>query len=110
MSDTHDISVQDIVKQLETQKPSFDEIEGLYVTHKRNPVYLEALSIYFDAKAYDEYGMYPIQPRVVAIGDVHGDLRVTLMALRLAKVIGDNIYTHNVKDIQRYTLKNIQNY
>ena len=53
MSETHDILVQDIVKQLETQKPSFDEIEELYVTHKRNPVYLEALSIYFDAKAYD---------------------------------------------------------
>ena len=53
MSETHDISVQDIVKQLETQKPSFDEIEELYVTHKRNSVYLEALSIYFDAKAYD---------------------------------------------------------
>ena len=51
-------------------------------------------------RAYDEYGMYPKQPRVVAIGDVHGDLRVTLMALRLAKVIGDNIYPHNVQDIQ----------
>lgn len=51
-------------------------------------------------RAYDEYGMYPKQPRVVAIGDVHGDLRVTLMALRLAKVIGSDIYPHNVKDIQ----------
>ena len=53
-----------------------------------------------NAKAYDEYGMYPIQPRVVAIGDVHGDLSVTLMALRLAKVISQDIYPHNVKDIQ----------
>ena len=51
-------------------------------------------------RTYDEYGLYPAQPRVIAIGDLHGDLRVTLMALRLAKVIGDNIYPHNVSDIQ----------
>ena len=54
MSETHDTSVQEYMKQLETQKPSFDKIEELYVTHKRNQAYVEALSIYFDAKAYDE--------------------------------------------------------
>ena len=54
MSETHDTSVQEYMKQLETQKPSFDEIEELYVTHKKNKDYLEALSMYFDAKAYDE--------------------------------------------------------
>ena len=51
-------------------------------------------------KTYDEYGMYPAQKRVIAIGDLHGDLRVTLMALRLAGVISNDIYPHNVSDIQ----------
>ena len=51
-------------------------------------------------KAYDEYGLYPTQKRVIAIGDLHGDLRVTLSALRLANVIGDNIFPHNVNEIQ----------
>lgn len=51
-------------------------------------------------KTYDQYGMYPSQNRVIAIGDLHGDLRITLMALRLAKVIPDDIYPHNASDVR----------
>jgi hypothetical protein len=51
-------------------------------------------------KTYDQYGMYPKQKRLIAIGDLHGDLRVTLMALRLAKVIPDDIYPHNASDVR----------
>ena len=43
-------------------------------------------------KQYDQLGMYPAVSRLVAIGDLHGDLKVTLQALRLAKVIPRHIY------------------
>ena len=48
---------------------------------------------------YDQIGMYPKVRRLIAIGDLHGDLTVTLTSLRLAKVIPQNIYPYNVKDI-----------
>ena len=48
---------------------------------------------------YDQIGMYPKVRRLIAIGDLHGDLAVTLTSLRLAKVIPQNIYPYNVKDI-----------
>ena len=52
-----------------------------------------------DMKQYDQLGMYPAVPRIVAIGDLHGDLKITLQALRLAKVIPNNIFPINVGDI-----------
>jgi hypothetical protein len=48
---------------------------------------------------YDQIGMYPKVRRLIAIGDLHGDLAITLTSLRLAKVIPQNIYPYNVKDI-----------
>ena len=53
-----------------------------------------------DMKTYDEYGMYPPVKRLVAIGDLHGDLRVTLLALRLAKVIPEDVFPYNVQNIR----------
>jgi hypothetical protein len=48
---------------------------------------------------YDQIGMYPSVRRLIAMGDLHGDLRVTLIALRLAKVIPQNIFPYNVNEI-----------
>ena len=50
-------------------------------------------------KKYDQLGMYPAVERLVAVGDLHGDLKVTLQVLRLAKVIPRDIYPNNVDQI-----------
>ena len=49
---------------------------------------------------YDQIGMYPKVRRLIAMGDLHGDLRVTLIALRLAKVIPPDIFPYNVQNIR----------
>ena len=51
-------------------------------------------------KQFDELGMYPIVPRLIAIGDLHGDLRITLIALKLAGVISKEIFPYNVNQIK----------
>jgi len=48
---------------------------------------------------YDQIGMYPKVRRLIAVGDLHGDLNITLTALRLAKVIPQNIFPYNVNQI-----------
>mgnify|MGYP001209684121 CR=1 FL=1 len=48
---------------------------------------------------YDMIGMYPPVKRLVAIGDLHGDLRVTIQALQLAEVISQRADPQDVDSI-----------
>jgi len=59
-----------------------------------------ALANQGDLSQFDNIGMYPSVERMIAIGDLHGDLNVTLQALRLAKVIPSDIFSYNVDKIR----------
>ena len=48
---------------------------------------------------YDQIGIYPPVKRLVCIGDLHGDLAVTLKVLKLAEVVPQNSNIRNVNDI-----------
>ena len=48
---------------------------------------------------YDIIGMYPPVKKLIAIGDLHGDLRVTLIALKLAEVIPQTSTEENLNEV-----------
>tara|TARA_B100001094_G_scaffold314746_1_gene353941 strand:- start:390 stop:1862 length:1473 start_codon:yes stop_codon:yes gene_type:complete len=48
---------------------------------------------------YDIIGMYPPVKKLIAIGDLHGDLRVTLIALKLAEVIPQTSNEDNLNEV-----------
>ena len=81
---------KELAREDHQNKKQYNQVQNNVKQNYENP----------DMKTYDEYGMYPSVGRLIAIGDLHGDLRVTLQALRLAKVIPDDIFPYNVKNIR----------
>ena len=45
---------------------------------------------------YDKIGMYPAVEKIIAIGDLHGDIKATLSVLKLAQVIPQTTTTDNI--------------
>ncbi len=85
-----------VIKQRRMSQPTtkIEKLEAVE-THDRNVIQSEAQrTIQKEIKSldpkYDLIGMYPAVKRLVAIGDLHGDLRVTIQALKLAEVIPQN--------------------
>ena len=78
-----------VAKENHEARQQIEQGQNEIRTMKENP----------NMKQFDQLGMYPAVPRLVAIGDLHGDLKVTLQALRLAKVIPRHIYPNNVNEI-----------
>tara|TARA_B100002051_G_C16731481_1_gene638506 strand:- start:638 stop:2125 length:1488 start_codon:yes stop_codon:yes gene_type:complete len=73
-------------------------------THERNNVRQESTKqvqeqIHAQNPQYDLIGMYPAVKKLIAIGDLHGDLRVTLIALKLAEVIPQTASETDISNI-----------
>ena len=73
-------------------------------THQRNVIKQDSINnVKKELKQldpqYDLIGMYPPVKKLVAIGDLHGDLKITLTVLKLAEVIPQNSSIDNIKDI-----------
>lgn len=49
---------------------------------------------------YSKIGMFPKVPRIVAVGDLHGDLTATLQALKLGGIIDNNIFAYNIDKVK----------
>jgi hypothetical protein len=68
--------------------------------YQQSQIKLQKELLHKNMDKYDALGIYPPVKRLIAIGDLHGDLRVTLISLKLAGVISQDIFPNNVQDIK----------
>ena len=85
-----------------SQPTTNNEIRNANVVHSQNQISQNAQKINqqnLQNNKYDIIGMYPAVKRLVAIGDLHGDLIATLKVLKLAEVIPQNSNINDINNI-----------
>ena len=83
--------------QLEKQQAQhISNINGV-----RNDLNKQATSVINSVNPeYEKIGMFPKTRRICAIGDLHGDLKATLHALKLGGIIEDHIMPWNLDKVR----------
>ena len=84
-----------------SQPTTLIEKQNAVTTHEMNNIQQQSINnVKNEIKSldprYDSIGMYPPVKRLVCIGDLHGDLAVSLKVLKLAEVIPQN---SNINDL-----------
>ena len=85
-----------------SQPITSNEIKNANTVHEQNQIQQNAQKINQQNilnKQYDDMAMYPAQKRLVAIGDLHGDLIATFKVLKLAEVIPQNSKMSDVNNV-----------
>jgi len=86
-----------------SQPITSNEVQNANTVHQQNQISENAQKINQQNimnNKYDIIGMYPAQKKLVAIGDLHGDLIATLKVLKLAEVIPQNTTINNIANVQ----------
>ena len=87
-----------------SQPTTVVEKQNAVKTHEMNTIQQNSMNkVKIEIKSldprYDQIGIYPPVKRLVCVGDLHGDLAVSLKILKLAEVIPQNSNIRNINDI-----------
>jgi len=85
-----------------SQPITSNEVQNANTVHQQNQIQQQAQQINQQNllnNKYDLIGMYPPQKKLVAIGDLHGDIIATLKVLKLAEVIPQNTTAQNINNV-----------
>ena len=87
-----------------SQPTTLSEKSNAIKTHEMNNIQQQSINkVKNEIKSldprYDSIGMYPPVKRLVCIGDLHGDLAVSLKVLKLAEVIPQNSNINNLNSV-----------
>jgi len=80
-----------------------NELKNANTVHQQNQIQYKAQQLNNQNllnNKYDIIGMYPAVKKLVAIGDLHGDIIATLKVLKLAEVIPQNTTFNNIANVK----------